>query len=101
MNRGFNPHLKDRLQFAWAIIPNASRRRTARGRLRTCRALTEHLDRARQLYAHARTDADRQAVDDLVAEIERQRAELADDGALVRRVRQERALRSLAGKGRN
>ena len=68
-----------RLDMLSATIPSAERRRTARGVMRTCRELGDHIRRARQLHALATTDAAREAVDRLVAEIERRGLEIGFD----------------------
>lgn len=93
-----NSHLKTRLGFLRSTIPTARRRRTARGRLRTCRGLGEHIARARQLYGLAADDTERAWIDELVAELERRRTELADGGGLASRVRADRAARVEARK---
>ena len=58
--------------------------------MRTCRELGDHIRRARQLHALATTDADREAVDRLVAEIEQRRAQLAEGVRLSVQVRADR-----------
>ena len=61
--------------------------------MRTCRELGEHRERAMQLYKYSGSDAERQAIDELVAELERRRTELSAGGELRRAVQQERAVR--------
>lgn len=90
-----NEHLTTRLKFLRDTIPNATRARTARGRMRVCRALTEHIARARQLYAYVHTDHDRKSVDAIVSEIENRRSQLANGRTLASEACEERALRSL------
>ncbi len=94
-----NEHLHARLRLLCQTMPKAARRRTARGRLKTCGELTEHLRRARQLGASATDEADREAVEQLIEDIEHRRAELSDGGNLAARVRADRqsrgALRSI------
>ena len=80
---GANSDLRARLLMLRESIPTADRRRTARGRMRTCRALTEHLALARQLYSIAETVPDRVAVDALIDEIDRRRSGLSMNGALA------------------
>ena len=87
-----------RLDMLSATIPSAERRRTARGVMRTCRELGDHIRRARQLHALATTDAAREAVDRLVAEIEQRRVQLAQGARLSVQVRADRDARR-AGRG--
>ena len=61
LNATVSGYLRTRLRLAWATISSAARRRCARGVMRTCRELTESLDRVRQLPASAETPADRDA----------------------------------------
>lgn len=86
----------ERLTNLWRLMPSAKRKRTARGRRRTCRALGIHAGHVRQLRKHARTNEELAAVDALVAKCERRRAELADDGQLARRAWEEREARRQA-----
>ncbi len=86
-------HLQTRLRLLRDTMPSAARRRTARGYMRTCKELTEHLDRARQLLAYPATPAERKQVEDLVAEIEGRRDELSKGGQLRGEVSQERTVR--------
>lgn len=86
-----NANLMTRLDLLQATIPDPTRRRTARGLLRTCRELGDHIARARQLDEFANTEAERDAIHQLITELERRRAELADGGNLAERVRGERA----------
>lgn len=85
--------LQQRLALLWKTVPKASRRRTAGGGLRTCRALGDHARRARQLYKYARTDEERRWIDELIEYCERRRDELSDGGLLAERVREERGRR--------
>ena len=87
---GTTSNLSTRLMMLKESIPTANRRRTARGLMRTCRALTDHLAMVRQLYAIAETAVDREAVDALVDEILHQRGSLSQDGRLAREARKER-----------
>ena len=93
MNAEISPSLRHRLKLLWEIFPSPAQRRTNRGRLRTCRELTEHRRRAEQLYDDANTKAEKEAIDELITEIVRQRDELADGGLLSKRVRADRAER--------
>ncbi len=88
-----NEYLRTRLRLLCQTMPTTARRRTARGRLKTCRELTEHLRRARQLRAYAASEADREAVERLIEDIERRRDELSDGGNLAARVRANRQSR--------
>lgn len=94
MNASVNNYLRIRLQLIWDTIPSSARRRCARGLMRTCRALTDCLDRARQLLSYAETPVDREAIDELVAEIERRRDELSDNGQLARTVHHDKVTRA-------
>ena len=87
-----------RLDMLSATIPSAERRRTTRWVMRTCRELGDHIRRARQLHAEATTDAAREAVDRLVAEIEQRRAQLAQGARLSAQFRGDRDARQ-AGRG--
>ena len=89
-----NGHLTTRLQLLWDTIPNANRARTARGRMRVCRALSEHIASARQLYANVQTECDRVSVDAIVAEIQNRRSHLANGRTLASEVSKERTMRS-------
>ncbi len=93
-SRNVNSHLKTRLGFLRSTIPTAHRRRTVRGRLRTCRELAGHIDRARQLFGFADNDSDAAAVGELIAELERRRAELTDAGTLANHARADRTTRA-------
>jgi hypothetical protein len=79
-------YLRARLDNLWRLMPSPRRKRTARGRLRTCRDLGEHIRRAERLRKHARTDAERAEIQALIAECAERRAELSDGGELARRV---------------
>ena len=82
-----------RLDMLSATIPSAERRRTARGVMRTCRELGDHIRRARQLHALATTEVAREAVDRLVAGIEQRRAQLAQGVRLSVQFRADRDAR--------
>ena len=92
--------LRQRLELLRTIIPSADRRRTARGLLRTCRELIEHRSRVEQLHANAKTQSDRLAIDELVAEIEQRRSAIANGAELVRQAGIEHARRLLRGSSR-
>jgi len=62
--------------------------------MRVCRALTEHIARARQLYAYVLMDSDREFVDAIIAEIEDRRSQLANGRTLASEVFKERTMRS-------
>ena len=103
MSGGRNEHLSTRLKFLWETIPNATRARTARGRMRVCRALTEHIARVRQFYVYVQTDCESGSVDALVSEIENRRSQLSNGGTLASKVCEERTMRSqgLASRRKN
>ncbi len=84
-------HIRTRLQFLWDTLPDASRRRTARGRMRTCRQLSDHRRRAEQLGAYVTCDADRKLIDELIAEINGRPDALVADGRIRNEVRVEAA----------
>ncbi len=91
-------HLATRLSQLRMTIPSADRRRTARGRMRTCKELTEHKRRAEQLRKDAQSTTEMAAVEALMTEIDDVRSQLAKGGGLVRAVHDEKAARRL---GRN
>ena len=72
------------LNLLWATVPTPAWRRVARGRLRTCRELGEHIRKARQLHDRTTNAADHEAIDALVEHCERLRAELSDGGRLAK-----------------
>ena len=74
-------------------IPSGRYCKTARGRMGKCRELTEFRRTALQLYRHADADAHRRRVDDLVAEIDRRRAELAQGGNFASQIAEDNARR--------
>ena len=82
-----------RIQVLEDTIPSGRNCKTARGRLGKCRQLTEFRRTALQLRRHADTDADRQRVDDLIAEIDRRRTELGRGGNFARQIAEDRARR--------
>ena len=84
-------HIRTRLQFLWDTLPDPSRRRTARGRMRTCRELCDHCRRAEQLGAYVTCDADRKLIDELIAEINGRRDALIAKGRIRDEVRVEAA----------
>lgn len=86
-------HLATRLNQLRKTIPSADRRRTARGRMRTCKELTEHKRRAEQLRQEAQTETELAAVEALVTEINELRSLMARGGGLVRAVLDERETR--------
>ena len=86
-------HLATRLNQLRKTIPSADARRTARGRMRTCKELTEHKRRAEQLRQDAQTKTELAAVEALVADIDQVRSLLAKGGGLVRAVIDERKTR--------
>ena len=86
--------LRTRLKWLQETIPTAKRRRTPRGVLRTCRELGEHRDNVARLRDYACTPADQQAINELIAEIEARRDELAGNGTLMQQVRKGRIERS-------
>ncbi len=88
-------HLATRLSQLRMTIPSADRRRTARGRMRTCKELTEHKRRAEQLRQDAQTKIELASVEALVTEIDEVRSLLAQGGGLVRAVHDEKAARRL------
>ena len=88
-------HLATRLSQLRMTIPSADRRRTARGRMRTCKELTEHKRRAEQLRQDAPTETELAAVEALVTEIDEVRSLLAEGARLVRAVNDEKAARRL------
>jgi hypothetical protein len=69
--------VSQRVRFLRGIIPTEARRRTARGLLRVARALADLRRQAEQLQPLARSDEDRQAIEDLVTEIQGRIATLA------------------------
>lgn len=93
MNRTLDRHLALRLKVLHETIPSAKGRRAARGRMRVWRALTEHLEGVRQLFAYAATMDDRQSINALVLEIELKRSDLASGGALAQEECQDKARR--------
>ena len=82
-----------RIQVLEDTIPSGRNCKTARGRLGKCRQLTEFRRTALQLSRHADTDADRQRVDDLIAEIDRRRTELGRGGNFARQIAEDKARR--------
>lgn len=86
-------HLATRLRQLRKTIPSADRPRTARGRMRVCKELTEHKRRAEQLRHVAQTETELAAVEALVTEIENMRSLLAQGAGLVRAVLGERNTR--------
>lgn len=88
-------HLATRLNQLRKTLPCADRRRTARGRMRTCKELTEHKRRAEQLRQEAQTETELAAVEALVADIDQVRSLLAQGAGLVRAVHEEKAARRL------
>ena len=75
-----------KIRFMEDTIPSGRYCKTARGRMGKCRELTEFRRTALQLCRHADTDTHRQRADDLVAEIDRRRAELAQGGNFARQI---------------
>jgi len=86
-------HIATRISQLQKTIPSADRRRTARGRMRTCKELTEHKRRAEQLRQVAQTETELAAVEALVREIDEVRSLLSQGGGLVRAVFDERKTR--------
>jgi len=75
-------------------IPSGKNCRTAIGRLGKCRELTEFRQTALPLRRHADTDAERQRVDDLIAEIDRRRTDLGRGGNFARQIAEDKARRA-------
>jgi len=76
--------LLTRLDMLRASIPDVAPCRTKRGRVRKCIRFVEVRRRVEQLYETARTRPQRRLVDNLIAEIERRRDEVADEQAYER-----------------
>lgn len=93
MTSDINPNLATRLELLRQTIPTAARKRSNRGILATCRELTDHLRRVEQLRSCMQSEADRVAVESLIAEIDRYREELTDKGRLCANVRADREQR--------
>jgi hypothetical protein len=86
--------VSQRVRFLRGIIPTEARRRTARGLLRVARALADLRLQAEQLQPLARSDEDRQAIADLVTEIQGRIATLARGTSLAVQARREREART-------
>jgi hypothetical protein len=86
--------VSQRVRFLRGIIPTEARRRTARGLLRVARALADLRRQADQLQSLARSDEDRQAIADLVTEIQERIATLTRGTCLAAEVRRQRDART-------
>ena len=87
-------HMFDaRIRLLEDLIPSGQYCKTARGRMGKCRELAEFQRTALPLRRHADTDAERQRVDDLIAEIDRRRTELGRGGNFARQIAEDRARR--------
>ena len=88
-------HMFDaRIQVLEDTIPSGRNCKTARGRLGKCRQLAEFQRTALPLRRHADTDAERQRVDDLIAEIDRRRTDLGRGGNFARQIAEDKARRA-------
>ena len=90
-----NHLLQSRMRLLEDTIPSADRRRTHRGRLRTCRQLGEHIGRVRQLFTMATDESERSVVQEFIERLEERRAEIAAEGAVAKTAREDRAARRL------
>ena len=87
-------HIFDaRIRLLEDTIPSGRNCKTARGRMGKCRELTEFRRTALPLRRRADTNADRQRVDDLIAEIDRRRTELGRGGNFARQIAEDKARR--------
>lgn len=83
-----------RVRLVRHLLPSESRRRTARGVLRVARALADLRRQAEQLQPLARSDEDRQAIAELITEIQGRIAALTRGTTLGVRARREREARA-------